>query len=259
MRDHIRVAYLGLGDREVRVIRSMFSLAPQLSENHTLLDPNSHSTADVVLVNADDPFALNEWQLLAQRNTLAVPIVLSANGKTIENAVSIPTPVHFTKLIEALEKATSTKIVTPRFVAAANLSLKALVVDDSFPVRKYMEQKLPELNQFPTHLSFAADGEEAQQRIAEDEFDIVFLDVVMPGIDGYKVCKEIKAKSSAYVVMLTSKKSPFDKVRGAMSGCDGYVTKPPSDERLSQELKKCLKKRSKDKQQWKMAAGDAGL
>ncbi len=258
MRDHIRVGYLGLGDRELRILRSMFSLAPQFSENYTLSDPTALSTTDVVLVNTDDASAFDQWNAMARRNTLAVPIMLSSNGKAAGNAVSMPMPIQLPTLIAAVERATRTKLVTPGSDAVANLPLKILVVDDSLPVRTYLEQKLPGLNQAPTQLSFAVDGEQAQQRVAEDEFDLVFLDVVMPGIDGYKVCKEIKAKYSSYVVMLTSKKSPFDKVRGAMSGCDGYVTKPPSDERLSLELQKCIKKRSKEKQQWKMVAGDFG-
>ena len=103
MRDHIRVGSLGLVDREVRILRSMFSLAPQLSENYVLLDPKAISTADVVLVNADDPSAFDEWNTLAQRDNLAVPIMLSANGKTIGNTVSMSRPIHFTALIEALE------------------------------------------------------------------------------------------------------------------------------------------------------------
>jgi twitching motility two-component system response regulator PilG len=57
----------------------------------------------------------------------------------------------------------------------------------------------------------------------------------MPGIDGYQVCKLIKSKKVARksaVVMLTSKSSPFDKIRGAMAGCDAYLTKPVDTDKL---------------------------
>jgi twitching motility two-component system response regulator PilG len=67
---------------------------------------------------------------------------------------------------------------------------------------------------------------------------------MMEGLDGYKTCKTIKSNGDSYIVMLTSKKSPFDKVRGTMSGCDAYVTKPPSDERLAEEIQKFMSRRT---------------
>ena len=76
-------------------------------------------------------------------------------------------------------------------------------------------------------------------------YDLVFLDVVMPGLDGYSACKKIKSMQSGHVVMLTSKKSPFDKVKGALSGADAYITKPPRDERLKEILETALSKFSK--------------
>ena len=80
----------------------------------------------------------------------------------------------------------------------------------------------------------------------EKKYDIIFLDVVMPGADGYEVCKAIKKGNNTYVVMLTSKKSPFDKIRGTMSGCNAYITKPPSDQRLKQEIQTCVRFRAKE-------------
>ena len=116
---------------------------------------------------------------------------------------------------------------------------------DSFPVRKYMENKLGELIEGPLQLSFASSGEEAISKVNSNQYDIIFLDVMMEGVDGYKVCRAIKASRTTYICMLTSKKSPFDKVRGTMSGCDAYVTKPPSDESLVKEVKKCIQYRNR--------------
>jgi two-component system, cell cycle response regulator len=71
----------------------------------------------------------------------------------------------------------------------------------------------------------------------------VFLDVIMPGIDGYQVCKLIKSKRAANktaVIMLTSKGSPFDRIRGAMAGCDAYLTKPVDEDKLLESIVKFL-------------------
>jgi twitching motility two-component system response regulator PilG len=100
-----------------------------------------------------------------------------------------------------------------------------------------MEQKIPLLCQTQIDLSFAASGEEAMKKVKQESPDLIFLDVMMPDVDGYKVCKWIKSiQPTAHVAMLTSKKSPFDKVRGAMSGCNDYLTKPPEDSTLAKIL-----------------------
>ena len=117
-----------------------------------------------------------------------------------------------------------------------------LVVDDSLSVRKFMEHKLGNLD-FPVQIDFSATGEQALVMAADGNYDLVFLDVMLPGIDGYRVCKSIKADKvtkSTPVVMLTSRKSPFDKVKGSMSGCDAYLTKPPEEERLNAVIRKYL-------------------
>ena len=150
-------------------------------------------------------------------------------------------PIRVQKLIAALEEIVAQTRSSFEIPADdASVEMRILVVDDSYPVRKYMEHKLHELARFPLRVIFASDGQEAITLAARSRYDIIFLDVMMEGVDGYRACKTIKANGDAYIVMLTSKKSPFDKVRGTMSGCDAYVTKPPSDERLTEELRKCL-------------------
>jgi twitching motility two-component system response regulator PilG len=72
-------------------------------------------------------------------------------------------------------------------------------------------------------------------------YDIIFLDVILPGADGYQVCKHIKKNpllKQTPVVMLTSKASPFDRVRGSLAGCDTYLTKPVDYQEFKQVLEK---------------------
>ena len=147
------------------------------------------------------------------------------------------------KLVAALEEIITGTSTDAEAEDHTDSGLKVLVVDDSYPVRKYMEHKLTELAEFPVNLSFAATGEEAIEQVMHHEFDLIFLDVMMEGMDGYKTCKSIKTQRDSYIVMLTSKKSPFDKVRGTMSGCDAYITKPPADDRLAEEMNKCMQRR----------------
>jgi len=242
MHDEINLSYIGLTDLEVRVMKSIFTLAPQLNENYLLISPDRLDEADVILVNADDSVSMQMWNELNRKNGATTSLMLTDDDILAKGDFKIRRPIRVQKLIAALEDIvgqTQTPFEIPSASSESTGQMRVLVVDDSFPVRKYMEHKLNQLAQFPLSISFAVDGEEAIELAARGSYDIIFMDVVMEGVDGYRACKTIKANGDAYIVMLTSKKSPFDKVRGTMSGCDAYVTKPPSDERLAQEIQKC--------------------
>ena len=109
---------------------------------------------------------------------------------------------------------------------------RVLAVDDSPLMRTFLQNKLQPYGIVP---EFAASGEEALFKISKQHFDLIFLDVMLPGMDGYDVCKMIKKNkdnSLMKVVMLTSKDKTFDKIRGTMAGCDGYLTKPVDELKL---------------------------
>lgn len=241
MHDDIKLSYIGLTDNEVRVLRSIFTLAPQLSEKFSLTPPDQLDEVDVFLVDADDSRSVEKWHQIKRANGLATSLMLSSQSESVVGDVVLQRPIRVQRLISALDDILQEQTQTSNPDKINQLEVCVLIVDDSYPVRKYMEHKLGELIREPLKLSFAASGEEAITKVNKKKYDIIFLDVMMEGVDGYKVCRAIKASKKAYIVMLTSKKSPFDKVRGTMSGCDAYVTKPPSDECLVKEVQKCIK------------------
>jgi CheY-like chemotaxis protein len=111
-------------------------------------------------------------------------------------------------------------------------SFRVLAVDDSPLMRTFLQNKLQPYGIQP---EFASSGEEALFKISKQHFDLIFLDVMLPGMDGYDVCKMIKKNkdnSLMKVVMLTSKDRTFDKIRGTMAGCDDYLTKPVDEMKL---------------------------
>lgn len=239
MGDPIVVTYVGLTDREVTVIRSMFKIVPAL-EKFSLVGPAEAFSATIALVNIDYSPSVRWWKDLRRDNKLVTPIVLTGSEKSDKRYETIRRPIKLEEFVQALEAVVRPKSSDYNSELEKDAPLRVLVVDDSFPVRKFLEHKLPEIYDGPLAINFADSGEYAMQAIWQQPCDIVFLDVVMSGMDGYAVCKAIKADKFAYVVMLTSKKSPFDKIRGTISGCDGYITKPPSEEQLKKELDKCL-------------------
>ncbi len=108
-----------------------------------------------------------------------------------------------------------------------------LIVEDNQADRSRLEKLLSDAGFL---VSSAENGTQALDAVKRSKPDAIFMDVLMPGIDGYEACRQIKANtqggSKQTIVMLTSKSSPFDRIRGLMAGCDAYLTKPVDAEHL---------------------------
>ena len=104
--------------------------------------------------------------------------------------------------------------------------VKVMVIDDSNTIRRSAEIFL---NQAGCEVILAQDGFDALAKIADHLPDVVFVDIMMPRLDGYQTCSLIKRNTryrSTPVVMLSSKDGLFDRARGRMVGSDEYLTKP---------------------------------
>ena len=104
---------------------------------------------------------------------------------------------------------------------------RILIVDDEAFIRVLLMQTLEELEDLGVELLAAADGEEGLEVALSERPDLIFLDVMMPKLSGYEVCRQIKAEDDQiYVVLLTAKGQAIDKEEGSDAGADEYVTKP---------------------------------
>lgn len=278
------VDVIGFNPVERSMLASIFALAARRDPAFVQYDPNSTvaGSADIYLVDAENPEALNEFKTLAKRANL--PAVMIGSGGESMGFLMLPRPLQWARLLQALEETVVTRsggksakdddegtlpLGTALSVSGAGRSSPGaapvidseaamkrargdtvLVVDDNASVRMFMKAKLAPFN---FEVDFAETGEEAVGLTGSREYTCVFLDVVLPGIDGYQVCKLIKANKQAIkktaVVMLTSRSSPFDKLRGSLAGCDEYLTKPLDEDRLleviAQFLPSSRKKRDK--------------
>lgn len=120
-------------------------------------------------------------------------------------------------------------------------SFKIMVVDDSKTVRKTAEAFLIELG----HEVFLADnGYDALSRIVDLKPDVVFLDIMMPKLDGYQTCALVKHNheyKDIPVIMLSSKDGVYDKAKARVVGADDYITKPFTADDLLSVIAKFLK------------------
>ena len=88
----------------------------------------------------------------------------------------------------------------------------------------------------------ASTGQEALERFRDGSFDLVVLDVMLPQTDGFAVCRELRARSSVPIIMLTAKTEEFDKVLGLELGADDYITKPFSMREFRSRVKAVLRR-----------------
>lgn len=120
---------------------------------------------------------------------------------------------------------------------------KVLIVDDEAYIRLLIEQTLEDLEEQEVEILTADNGVSALEMIQAEKPNLVFLDVMMPKMNGFDVCYTIKRElqmEQVYVVMLTAKGQEFDKQRGEQVGADIYLTKPFDPDQLLDIAKKVL-------------------
>lgn len=109
------------------------------------------------------------------------------------------------------------------------MSKKLLIVDDEAHIRMLIEQTLEELEDEGVEFLTAENGEEALQIIQAESPQLVFLDVMMPKMNGMEVCRRVKKElllDQVFIVLLTAKGQELDRLKGQEVGADVYMTKP---------------------------------
>jgi twitching motility two-component system response regulator PilG len=119
--------------------------------------------------------------------------------------------------------------------------IKVMVIDDSNTIRRSAEIFLKNAG---CEVVLAEDGFDALSKIADQHPQVIFIDIMMPRLDGYQTCSLIKRNDrfkTTPVIMLSSKDGLFDRARGRMAGSDEYLTKPFTQETLMDAVKQYAK------------------
>ena len=120
---------------------------------------------------------------------------------------------------------------------------KILIVDDEAHIRMLIEQTLEELEDEGVEFLTADNGASALEIIQEEKPSLVFLDVMMPKMNGMDVCQKVKKELSmqeVFIILLTAKGQELDRQRGQEVGADVYMTKPFDPEVLLQQARQAL-------------------
>ena len=124
------------------------------------------------------------------------------------------------------------------------MSLKILIVDDESHIRSLIEQSLEELEDNGVDFFTAENGEQALEIIKAENPQLVFLDVMMPKMNGMEVCRRVKKElhmEDVYIVLLTAKGQELDRIKGQEVGADVYITKPFSPEAILKKAREVLR------------------
>lgn len=233
----LNIMVFGLTPAERSMVETVVRLSQRRTPRLRLVERGS-ANVDVMLVDARDLKALRELQAADPHRRKPVLFVDSQPKKPGHQGVMRPVqwsllPMLLARTIESARQGQAAAVSAEPLSEVAVAANEVLVVDDSLAVRNFMDATLRPLN---VRVSFAENGEQALALVQRHAYLCIFLDVVMPGIDGYQVCRTIKntkrGSQQPGVVMLTSRNSPFDKIRGKMAGCDAYLTKPVDEDEL---------------------------
>lgn len=123
------------------------------------------------------------------------------------------------------------------------MPLKILIADDEALIRMLLQQTLEDFEEQGVDLLIAENGEMALQIIRAEKPQLVFLDVMMPKMNGFEICQMVKKELNmehVYIVLLTAKGQDVDLQHGAQTGADIYITKPFDPDELVKLAKKVL-------------------
>jgi len=256
------VALCDLQPKDARLLEIVLTRAPNRRFTFEIVRGADASRADIAIVDADHGSSSESLNQLRQKSPDLVEVYVSDSGQKGASRYQIARSnlvLHCFRLLESVaaarmqadvakppapaedKKPDPPKRAEPNY--QTGLALRALVVDDSPTIRTQLEAALQRCG---LEVTSAEDGESALVRAQSIVFDLILLDVVMPGINGYELCRAIRALPSGRhlpVVMLTSRSSPFDRARGALAGCDTYLVKPVTLKDFYAVVDKSLKRR----------------
>lgn len=223
-----KVLFVGFTHIQIELARK-FLIYRNLSGSIELLpEERTPAPVDAYVINGDDAAAAGRLALYMR---LYPRPVMAVGSRTVHGATTFVAGPFKPATAERLSQ-----LLDARAPAAAVEAAQVLVVDDHDMIRRAMSRDILEDGH---RVDVATSGDDAMDMLLNKRYRLVFLDVRMPGIDSFAVCRRVKRSGEhkdCAVYLLTCGDGLVDKVRGAMAGCDGYLVKPLESRALREVL-----------------------
>jgi len=268
-----KVGIIGASSQEFDIFSRIFTVTKYRTRCYSpvALEVNAMSdfdSVDILLMCSGNPGVINTWSRRLAGIVDAKPMIFLCRTSGMQlGYYQLKSPVNPGKLIKLLDHYTIKELnYFPEFEIGHDstqvndstikglrllhsskekeqllplaVKKRVLVADDSYAVRKQLEIEFKLLN---AELDVVDSAEEAMKAIDKNTYDIIFLDVVMSGMSGYTACKQIKRSKTnkgTPVILLTSRSSSFDRIKGTLVGCDAYLVKPVNHNEFESVYKK---------------------
>ena len=257
----ISLSFLNLPDADRATFERVLSFFAARDKHFVITDDN----ADIIITT--DDYSNVEEALNLQQSSLL--LVVTDDKSCPHGDLTLQRPLLVTRVMRVMEQAAE-QAKNPKELATADTSTpacsnpavntpaptvptpatpppipstpqqtyKALVIDDNAAIRKQLEIEL-RTSGIPSQP--AESGEQALELIKDGDFDLIFLDIMMPGIDGYETCGQIRSNpkfKKTPIIMLSGKTAPLDEVKGVIAGASTYLTKPIQHDQFQQVLQR---------------------
>jgi twitching motility two-component system response regulator PilG len=246
----ISVGVMGFSQYEEMKFKKIVELSQNHKRAYRFDNIAETKPVDLLIVKEADEFVLRQQQAYQARHKNKAIQVVKSGREPIRHqegyyirGILIPSRVfavldniEFNPDTTTVFETKTADLAVPELQPAAAIAktqpqsaiLQVLVVDDSVMMQKTIQMELNKAT-IPLAVDFADTGEMALEKVKLKKYNVIFLDVMMPGIDGFETCTQIRkfeGMAKTPIIMLTSKTSAMDEVRGLVAGCTTYLTKP---------------------------------
>lgn len=270
MARHLKVRLIDCSAEDQKKLKKIFHLSTSRGSVYTFVDEIIDVKPDLLIIDIDSDSSKKKQETLQAKYPSAQIVTKSKHDSVAANHIKgalLATRVlrildkivfpetHESPVAQTNDNAKHSKeeIIAEQEVTEQEIedtsdqqqdisSFNVLVVDDSPLMQKTIGLELKDAA-IKINTDYADSGEQALEMVNSKIYDFIFLDVMMPGIDGFETCTLIRKKQEMKktpIIMLSAKTSPLDEVKGVIAGCSTYLTKPIEHEAFQELLERVM-------------------
>ena len=237
-KQEIAVAFIGFTPDGEQHLDKIFQTTKGRLRSYHSVPHTAETEIDMLLIHADFKAARQEADAVIKQHPEAAVVIVAQNRPLSKSFYYIAKPLSPVEMIRVLDeiKLARTQWVDDDDSQVETFAYRVMIVDDSAAVGKALELELKQALK-KINCDFADCGKKALEQVKVQHYDLIYLDIIMPGIDGFDVCRIMReTMEKTPIIMLTDKTSTLDEVKGVIAGCTTFLTKPVKHDEFREVL-----------------------